>query len=108
MAPSKLSRGPCCEINKLIVQVTGNQHSTRQRLAIYDKTGAQRLDALTGEDRPETQDSPYFTDSVLHVWSWKNHYTHRLWLEIESVDGSPIRLLLPEVAITFRRFIQVT
>ncbi|WPX69810.1 hypothetical protein [Pseudomonas sp. MH9.2] len=103
MAKSTLSDGPCCEINKLIVQVTGNQHPASQRLAFYDHAG-KRLDTLTAEDKPETLKKPYFVDSALHVWNWKNHYTHRLWLEIDSVEGSPIRLLLPEVAITLRQF----
>ena len=100
---SRLSSGPCCEIDKLIVQINGAHHSNSQRLAIYDQAG-KRLDAFTDEDKPETQEAPYFIDSALHVWDWQNNYTHRLWLEIDALDGSVIRLPLPEVAITPRQF----
>jgi len=103
MAPSNISSGPCCELNKLIVQVTGKQHPPSQRLAIYDQAG-KYLQALTAEDQPETQNSDYFVASTLHVWQWFTQYTHRLWLEIATVEGPPIRLPLPEIAITERQF----
>jgi hypothetical protein len=103
MAQSNISRGPCCEINKLIVQVTGKAPSLTQRLAVYDQAG-KRLDALTDQDKPETFKAPAFIDSTLHVWDWQNSYSHRLWLEIDTLDCSVIRLPLPEVKITPRQF----
>ncbi|MEB0129918.1 MULTISPECIES: hypothetical protein [unclassified Pseudomonas] len=104
MTQSTLSSGPCCEVNKLIVQVTGNGHPDTQRLAFYEHDSLKRLDALTDSDRPETLTGEYLLNSALHVWAWSNTFKHRLWLEIASVDGAPIRVPLPEVSITPRQF----
>ena len=104
MTQSKLSRGPCCEINKLIVQVTGNDHPNTQRMAFYEHDSLRRLDALTDSDRPERLTGDSLLSSALHVWSWSNTFKHRLWLEISSVEGPAIRVPLPEVSITTREF----
>ncbi|WPX56224.1 hypothetical protein RHM65_12055 [Pseudomonas sp. CCI4.2] len=104
MTQSTLSSGPCCEVNKLIVQVIGNGHSDTQRLAFYEHDSLKRLDALTDSDRPETLTGGYLLNSALHVWAWSNTVKHRLWLDIASVDGAPIRVPLPEVSITPRQF----
>ena len=104
MTQSKLSRGPCCEINKLVVQVTGNSHPTTQRLAFYEHDSLRRLDDLTDSDRPERLTGDSLIPSALHVWSWSDTFKHRLWLEIASIEGPPIRVLLPSVKITIREF----
>jgi hypothetical protein len=98
-----LSRGPCCEINKLIVQVVGTNHPTSQRLAIYERSSNKRLDALTGQDQPETVSVFMCAQSTLHVWDWSGEPNHRMMLEVEAEDGPPLRLPLPEVGITVRQ-----
>lgn len=104
MTLPELSAVPCCEINKLIVQVTGNTHPDTQRLAFYEHDSLKRLDDLTANDRPETLKSNFFVASTLHVWRWSDTFKHRLWIEIASVEGPPIRVPLPEVSITTREF----
>jgi hypothetical protein len=104
MALPELSTVPCCEINKLIVQVVGKSHPDAQRLAFYEHDSLKRLDALTDSDRPESLTSDSLVISALHVWSWSNTVKHRLWIEIASVEGPPIRVPLPPVSITTREF----
>lgn len=101
-----LTRGPCCEINKLIVQVVGTDHSTSQRLAFYERDSDKRLDALTAKDRPETVTAFMCAQSALHVWDWSGEPNHRMVLEVEAVYGPPILLPLPDVGITVRRLDQ--
>ncbi|WP_426140374.1 hypothetical protein [Pseudomonas sp. DWP3-1-2] len=101
-----LSRGPCCEINKLIVQVIGENHPSTQRLAFYEKDASKRLDALTAQDRPETVTAYMCAPSALHVWDWSGEPRHCLMLEIETEHGKPILLPLPEARITPRQLDQ--
>ncbi|MCI8210596.1 hypothetical protein AUC61_13730 [Pseudomonas sp. S25] len=101
-----LSRGPCCEINKLIVQVVGNEHPASQRLAFYECDSDKRLDALTAQDCPETITAFMCTPSMLHVWDWSDGSRNRMMLEVESESGSPILLPLPDVGITVRQLDQ--
>jgi hypothetical protein len=98
-----LSRGPCCEINKLIVQVTGKDHPGTQRLAFYEKDANKPLEALTARDNPETVSAWMCKPSSLHVWDWTGEPDHRMVLEVESDDGPPIQLPLPAVRITTRQ-----
>ena len=98
-----LSRGPCCEINKLIVQVVGKDHPATQRLAIYKKDTTQRFDTLTAEDEPETVTAWMCKPSSLHVWDWDGEPGHRLVLEVEEEHGGIIKLPLPDVHITTRQ-----
>ncbi|MCQ2994125.1 hypothetical protein NLO95_08350 [Pseudomonas syringae] len=101
-----LSRGPCCEINKLIVQVAGKYHPATQRLAIYERESDKRLDAITAQDCPETITAFMCAPSTLHVWDWSGEPRHRMMLEVESEYGPPILLPLPDVGITVRQLDQ--
>ncbi|MET0125553.1 MAG: hypothetical protein ABW209_08635, partial [Pseudomonas caspiana] len=101
-----LSRGPCCEINKLIVQVVGNDHPASQRLAFYERDSDKRLDALTAQDCPETITAFMCAPSMLHVWDWSGDPRHRMMLEVDSECGPPILLPLPDVGITVRQLDQ--
>jgi hypothetical protein len=101
-----LSRGPCCEINKLIVQVVGTDHPESQRLAFYERDSDKRLDALTAKDCPETVTAFMCAQSALHVWDWSGEPNHRMVLEVEADYGPPILLPLPDVGITVRRLDQ--
>jgi hypothetical protein len=98
-----LSRGPCCEINKLIVQVVGKDHPQSQRLAFYEKDSSKPLDELTARDNPETVSAWMCKPSSLHVWDWDGEPDHRMVLEVEAEHGEIIRLPLPEVRVTTRR-----
>ena len=98
-----LSRGPCCEINKLIVQVVGQYHPPTQRLAFYEKDANTRLDALTAQDCTENITAYMCAPSQLHVWDWSGEPAHRLMLEIETERGKPILLPLPATRITLRQ-----
>lgn len=101
-----LSRGPCCEINKLIVQVAGKYHPATQRLAIYERESDKRMDAITTQDCPETITAFMCAPSTLHVWDWSGEPRHRMMLEVESEYGPPILLPLPDVGITVRQLDQ--
>ncbi|WP_349970741.1 hypothetical protein [Pseudomonas caspiana] len=101
-----LSRGPCCEINKLIVQVVGNDHPASQRLAFYERHSDKRLDAITAQDCPETITAFMCAPSMLHVWDWSGDPRHRMMLEVDSECGPPILLPLPDVGITVRQLDQ--
>lgn len=98
-----LSRGPCCEINKLIVQVVGKDHPATQRLAFYERDADKPLEALTAEDDPETITAWMCKPSDLHVWDWDGEPGHRMVLEVEDEYGALIKLPLPEVHITTRQ-----
>ena len=98
-----LSRGPCCEINKLIVQVVGKDHPETQRLAFYEKDADKPLDELTARDNPETVSAWMCKPSSLHVWDWTGEPGHRMVLEVEDERGGIIKLPLPDVHITIRQ-----
>jgi hypothetical protein len=98
-----LSRGPCCEINKLIVQVVGKDHPQSQRLAFYEKDSSKPLDELTARDNPETVSAWMCKPSSLHVWDWDGEPDHRMVLEVEAEHAEIIRLPLPKVRVTTRR-----
>lgn len=98
-----LSRGPCCEINKLIVQVVGKDHPATQRLAFYEKDANKPLEELTARDNPETVSAWMCKPSDLHVWDWTGDPDHRMVLEVEANQGPPIQLPLPGVRITQRQ-----
>lgn len=101
-----LSRGPCCEINKLIVQVVGKDHPASQRLAFYDRDSNKRLDAITAQDCPQAVTSFLCAPSKLHVWDWSSQHRHRMMLEVDTDSGPPILLPLPDVGITIRQLDQ--
>ena len=98
-----LSRGPCCEINKLIVQVVGKDHPSTQRLAFYEKDADKPLEELTARDNPETVSAWMCKPSSRHVWDWDGEPGHRLVLEVEEEHGGIIKLPLPDVHITTRQ-----
>ncbi|MHC8352708.1 toxin VasX [Pseudomonas sp. RT4P38] len=99
----RLTDGPCCEPDKLIVQVIGTAHSKNQRLVIFDQSGLEQLQALTDEVVCETERSTS-VHSELFVWDWSAQLKHQLWLEIATTQGPPIRLpLLDDVRVTPRQ-----
>ncbi|QHC99802.1 hypothetical protein PspS04_05195 [Pseudomonas sp. S04] len=99
----RLSDGPCCESDKLIVQVIGTAHAKNQRLLIVDQSGLEPLQALTDEVVLETERSTS-VHSELFVWEWSAQLKHQLWLEIDTTQGPPIRLpLLDDVRVTPRQ-----
>lgn len=99
----KMTNGPICERDKLIVQVIGTGHSKNQRLLIVDQSGVEPLQALTDEAVCETERSTS-VHSELFVWDWSAQFKHQLWLEIATTQGPPIRLpLLEDVRVTPRQ-----
>ncbi|MEB0047700.1 MULTISPECIES: toxin VasX [unclassified Pseudomonas] len=98
-----LTDGPSCEGAKLIVQVIGTDHSSDQRLVMFDQSGQKRLNGLTEAFVCETERStPVHSD--LWVWDWSSPLNHSLWLEIATAQGPPIHLpLLDDVRITPRQ-----
>ncbi|MBH8613259.1 hypothetical protein I4N56_021840, partial [Pseudomonas mohnii] len=99
----RLSAGPCCEPDKLIVQVIGTGHSKDQRLVLFDRSGVEPLPALTDEVERETE-RLFSVHCELFAWNWYARYEHQLWLEIATTHGAPIRLpLLEDVRITPRQ-----
>lgn len=99
----KMTAGPGCERDKLIVQVIGTAHSKTQRLLIVDQSGVEPLQALTDEVACETERSTS-VHSELFVWDWSPQLKHQLWLEIATTQGPPIRLpLLEDVRVTPRQ-----
>ncbi|WP_448646703.1 hypothetical protein [Pseudomonas mohnii] len=99
----RLSAGPCCEPDKLIVQVIGTGHSKDQRLVLFDRSGVEPLPALTDEVDRETE-RLFSVHCELFAWNWYARYEHQLWLEIATTHGAPIRLpLLEDVRITPRQ-----
>lgn len=99
----RLTDGPGCERDKLIVQVIGTAHSKSQRLLMFDQSGLEALQALTDEVVCETERSTG-VHSELFVWDWSAQLKHQLWLEIATIQGPPIRLpLLEDVRVTPRQ-----
>ncbi|MFJ2323792.1 toxin VasX [Pseudomonas sp. NPDC087817] len=99
----KLTGGPGCERDKLIVQVIGTAHGNNQRLLIVDQSGVEPLLALTDEAVRET-DRLTSVHSELFVWDWSAQLKHQLWLEIATRQGPPIRLpLLEDLRVTPRQ-----
>lgn len=99
----KLTAGPGCERDKLIVQVIGTGHSKNQRLLMVDQSGVEPLLALTDEAACETERLTS-VHSELFVWDWSPQLKHQLWLEIATTHGPPIRLpLLEDVRVTPRQ-----
>ncbi|MEO6679876.1 MAG: toxin VasX [Pseudomonas sp.] len=99
----KLTSGPGCERDKLIVQVIGTGHSKDQRLLIVDRSGVEPLQTLTEEAVCETERLTS-VHSELFVWDWSAQLKHQLWLEIATSKGPPIRLpLLEDVRVTPRQ-----
>ncbi len=99
----RLTSGPGCERDKLIVQVIGTGHSKDQRLLIVDQSGVEPLQALTDEAVCETERLTS-VHSELFVWDWSAPLKHQLCLEIATTQGPPIRLpLLEDVRVTPRQ-----
>lgn len=99
----KLTSGPGCERDKLIVQVIGTGHSKNQQLLLVDHSGVEPLQALTDEAACETERSTS-VHSELFVWDWSAQLKHQLWLEIATTQGPPIRLpLLEDLRVTPRQ-----
>ena len=95
-----LTDGPACESQAFIVQVIGKAHLPGQRLLICNKDRQPDL-ALTQRNRPLTLDKSWCS-SVLHAWDWQPG--RRLMLEIDSRDGTPLRLpLLDDLLVTPRQ-----
>jgi hypothetical protein len=91
-----LSSGPACEAAKVIVQVIGKDHSESQKVVLCDaadKVQKAQMELLEKE----------ICSSALHVWDCTGQNRRKLWLEIASTQGKPIRLpLLADVRSTPR------
>lgn len=99
----RLTSGPGCERDKLIVQVIGTGHSKDQRLLIVDQSGVEPLQALTDEAVCETERLTS-VHSELFVWDWSAQLKHQLCLKIATTQGPSIRLpLLEDVRVTPRQ-----
>ncbi|POA74707.1 hypothetical protein, partial [Pseudomonas sp. DP16D-R1] len=72
----RLSAGPCCEPDRLIVQVIGTGHSKDQRLVLFDRSGVEPLPALTDEVERETE-RLFSVHCELFVWNWYARYEHQ-------------------------------
>lgn len=91
-----LSSGPACEASKVIVQVIGKDHPATQKVVLCDPADKVQ------KARTEPQEKE-ICSSVLHVWNCTSEAKRKLWLEIDSTQGKPIRLpLLADVRSTPR------
>jgi hypothetical protein len=92
-----LSSGPACEAAKVIVQVIGKDHPSDQRVVLCNAANQVQKPQLEPVDKE-------FCSSVLNVWDCSGQPKRRLWLEIASTQGSPIRVpLLADVRSTQRQ-----
>ncbi|RMV66380.1 toxin VasX [Pseudomonas coronafaciens] len=96
MTTDSLSAGPCCEMNKLIVQIAGRDHSDRQQVLLISPK-----DDRVYQSRPEKLDHVHYS-CILEVWDHIDGA--HLHLQIATIDGEPIRLpLLHKTQVTPRQ-----
>ncbi|MCD6003139.1 hypothetical protein KDX38_28780, partial [Pseudomonas sp. CDFA 602] len=96
MRIGSLSAGPCCEIDKFIVQVVGKDHDDSQKLILTSPDGS-----TVYRSEPETLEHERFS-CLLEVW---DHVAGaQLHLDIATVDGATLRLpLLSDTRVTPRQ-----
>ncbi|BCS44547.1 toxin VasX [Pseudomonas amygdali] len=86
MTTGRLSDGPSCEMDKLIVQIVGKDHSEQQQVLLVGSDGNRIYQA-----KSERLVNELFS-STLKVW---DHIEGtRLHLQIATLEGEPIRLPL--------------
>ena len=91
-----LSSGPSCEAAKVIVQVIGRDHPEGQKVVLCDAANKVQKAQMELQEKE-------ICSSVLHVWDCTGKNKRKLWLEIASTQGKPIRLpLLADVRSTPR------
>uniref|UniRef100_UPI00062048B9 toxin VasX n=4 Tax=Pseudomonas avellanae TaxID=46257 RepID=UPI00062048B9 len=96
MTAGRLSDGPSCEMDKLIVQIVGKKHSDQQQVLLLGSDGT-RIHPL----KSEVLERELFS-STLKVWDHIEG-TH-LHLQIATLEGEPIRLpLLSDTKVTPRQ-----
>ncbi|WP_316250972.1 toxin VasX, partial [Pseudomonas viridiflava] len=96
MTTGRLSDGPSCEMDKLIVQIVGKKYSDQQQVLLLDSDGARIY-----PPKSETLYRELFS-STLKVWDHIEG-TH-LHLQIATLEGEPIRLpLLSATKVTPRQ-----
>ncbi|WP_017709162.1 hypothetical protein [Pseudomonas syringae] len=96
MTIGRLSDGPSCEMDKLIVQIVGKKHSDQQQVLLLGSDGARIY-----PPKSEVLERELFS-SALKVWDHIEG-TH-LHLQIATLDGEPIRLpLLSDTKVTPRQ-----
>jgi hypothetical protein len=82
-----LSSGPACEAAKVIVQVIGKDHPSDQKVVLCNAANQVQKAQIESLEKE-------ICSSVLHVWDCSGQPKRRLWLEIASTQGNPIRLPL--------------
>ncbi|GAO93504.1 hypothetical protein PSA5_12325 [Pseudomonas syringae pv. actinidiae] len=96
MTIGRLSDGPSCEMDKLIVQIVGKKHSDQQQVLLLGSDGARIY-----PPKSEVLERELFS-STLKVWDHIEG-TH-LHLQIATLEGEPIRLpLLSDTKVTPRQ-----
>ncbi|MCF5244997.1 toxin VasX, partial [Pseudomonas syringae] len=96
MTTGRLSDGPSCEMDKLIVQIVGKKYLDQQQVLLLDSDGARIY-----PPKSEALDRELFS-STLKVWDHIEG-TH-LHLQIATLEGEPIRLpLLSDTKVTPRQ-----
>ncbi|POD75893.1 hypothetical protein BKM17_12885 [Pseudomonas syringae group genomosp. 3] len=96
MTAGRLSDGPSCEMDKLIVQIVGKKHSDQQQVLLLGSDGTRIY-----PPKSEVLERELFS-STLKVWDHIEG-TH-LHLQIATLDGEPIRLpLLSDTKVTPRQ-----
>ncbi|MCR8717076.1 hypothetical protein NVV30_00010 [Pseudomonas syringae] len=96
MTIGRLSDGPSCEMDKLIVQIVGKKHSDQQQVLLLGSDGTRIY-----PPKSEVLERELFS-STLKVWDHIEG-TH-LHLQIATIDGEPIRLpLLNDTKVTPRQ-----
>nr|WP_117140342.1 toxin VasX [Pseudomonas amygdali] len=96
MTSGRLSDGPSCEMDKLIVQIVGKKHSDQQQVLLLGSDGTRIY-----SPKSEVLERELFS-STLKVWDHIEG-TH-LHLQIATLEGEPIRLpLLSGTKVTPRQ-----
>ncbi|WP_143515738.1 toxin VasX, partial [Pseudomonas savastanoi] len=96
MTNGSLSAGPSCEMDKLIVQIVGKDHSEQQQVLLLGSDGTRIY-----SPKSEVLERELFS-STLKVWDHIEG-TH-LHLQIATLEGEPIRLpLLSGTKVTPRQ-----
>ncbi|MEH6501183.1 MAG: toxin VasX [Pseudoalteromonas distincta] len=90
----RLSTGPACEPAKLIIEVVGLNHPEGQKLMLSEHGSVQPAGINGAFSKEILEDQIY--SSTLHTWPCENTLSCDVWLEIETISGSPIRLPLAE------------
>ncbi|WP_194439838.1 hypothetical protein [Vibrio fluminensis] len=88
----KFTSNPACDGKIFLLEITGIQHSDKQKIAFYDQTDMNQRIAL--EDTKKID--PELEDTTMYTWDWSAEIEPRnVWLSIDS-DDEPILLPLYE------------